>query len=254
LDTPLGALLVSARAANQPLSASDVALLRDVAQQVGIALHVVHLTADLQAARERLVIAREEERRRIRNDLHDGLAPTLASLQLQLAALGKLIRQKPDQAEAIANDLREDLVHATAEIRQLVYALRPPMLDELGVVEAIKHFRLPGSVMSFEVTAPEPMPPLPAAVEVAVYRIASEAINNVVKHAEAQTCKVRIEVCQGQLTLTVTDNGTSMPERYQIGVGFHSMQERAAELGGVLSIQLGDQGGTQVVARLPIAS
>ena len=116
LSTPIGALLAAARSPRQPLSASDLALLTDVAHQCAIALRAAQLTADLQTTRERLVLAREEERRRIRNDLHDGLAPTLSSLQLQLGGLAKLIRSHPDQAEAIASDLREDLRTATAEI------------------------------------------------------------------------------------------------------------------------------------------
>ena len=252
--TPLGTLYVSARRPHERLSGADMRLLLDLARQVGITLHAAQLTEALQTSREQLVLAREEERRRIRNDLHDGLAPTLGSLQLQLGALRKLIRQNPDQAEAMAHDLREDLVTATAEIRQLVYALRPPMLDELGLVGAIKHFRLPDTVISIEVTAPEPMPTLSAAVEVAVYRIASEAMHNVVKHAQAHACMVCIEVVDGQLILSVTDNGISVPEQYHTGVGFRSMQERAAELGGMCSIQPGQHGGTRVVARLPIVS
>lgn len=252
LDRPMGMLQAAPRAVNQPLLESDMALLRDVALHIGTALYAAHLTANLQAARERLVMTREEERRRIRNDLHDGLAPILSSLQLQLGVLAKLVHQNPDQAAAIANDMCEDLINATADIRQLVYALRPPMLDELGLVGAIKNIRLQGSITSFDVIAPEPMPKLPAAVEVAVYRIATEAIHNIVKHAQAKVCTVRIEVLSAHLILTVTDNGTSLPEQHAPGVGLQSMQERAAELGGILSIESGEQSGTRVIARLPM--
>jgi signal transduction histidine kinase len=126
-DTAIGELRVAARRWDEPLSLSDLTVLRNLARQVGIALYAAQLTDDLQRARERLVIAREEERRRIRNDLHDGLAPTLSSLQLQLGAVRNLMRQNPDQAETIINDMRDDLRNATAEIRQLVYDLRPPM-------------------------------------------------------------------------------------------------------------------------------
>lgn len=254
LSKPLGALLASARSASHPLSASDMALLIDVAHQLGTALRATELTADLQAARERLVIAREEERRRIRNDLHDGLAPTLSSLQLQIGALYKLIRSNPDQAEAIARDMREDLPRATAEIRQLVYDLRPPMLDELGLVGAIKSFRFQGSQVSFEVHAPDPLPHVSAAVEVAMYRIASEALHNVVKHAQATTCVIQIEAGEGHLRLSVTDNGTSLPHDYTGGVGVSSMKERAVEVGGTLVIQPYPGGGTQVVAQFPIGT
>ena len=251
-DTTIGELRVAARRWDESLSHSDLTVLRNLARQVGIALYAAQLTDDLQRARERLVIAREEERRRIRNDLHDGLAPTLSSLQLQLGAVRNLMRQNPDQAETMINDLRDDLRNATAEIRLLVYDLRPPMLDELGLVGAIKNFKFQGSEIGFEVNAPEPMPRLSAAVEVAVYRIASEAIHNVVKHAQATTCVVSIEIGDGHLTLSVTDNGTSLPHQHSVGVGLHSMQERVAELGGTLAVQPCASGGTCLIAQLPI--
>ncbi len=251
LGQPMGTLIAAARLPGQSLSDSDLALLRDVAQQLGIALRAAQLTADLQATRERLVIAREEERRRIRNDLHDELAPTLSALLMQLGALRSLIRRDPDQAEAIAGELREDLRQATAEIRRLVYDLRPPMLDDLGLVGAIRNFKLQNAAIALEVTAPEPMPPLSAAVEVAVYRIASEAMQNVVKHAGATDCRVCIAVNDGYLTLSVVDNGQSFAADAAAGVGMRSMRERAAELGGTLSVQSNESGGTSVIARLP---
>jgi len=258
-NEPLGELRASPRRGETTLAEVDRRLLADLAQQASAAVHGVRLmndlrglTADLQVSRERLVLAREEERRRIRNDLHDGLAPTLSSLQLQLGAVRNLMRQNSDQAETIINDLREDLRNATAEIRQLVNDLRPPMLDELGLVGAIKNFKFQGSGVSFEVNAPEPMPKLPAAVEVAVYRIASEAIHNVVKHAQATTCVVSIGISDRRLTLSVTDNGTSLPHQHTVGVGLHSMQERVAALGGTLAVQSCESGGTCLVARLPL--
>ena len=249
----VGELSVAARRSDEPLSQSDLAVLRDLAHHVGISLYAAQLTADLQHARERLVIAREEERRRMRNDLHDGLAPTLSSFQLQLGAVRNLMRQNPDQAETIINDLREDLREATATIRQLVYDLRPPMLDELGLVGAIKSLNLSGSEFCLEVHSPEPLPALPAAIEVAVYRIATEAIHNVSKHAQATECVVCIDVAGGLLTLRVTDNGKGMPDSFKAGVGTHSMQERAAELGATLSVQSDENGGACVIGRFPLA-
>jgi len=251
--TTVGELRVTARRWDQPLSQSDLTHLHDLAQHVGIALYAAQLTADLQRARERLVVAREEERRRTRNNLHDGLAPTLSSLQLQLGAVRNLMRNDPDQAETIINELRKDLRSATAEIRRLVYDLRPPMLDELGLVGAIKGLKLPGPEMCFEVNAPDPLPTLPAAVEVAAYRIVTEAIHNVSKHAQATECVVCIEVAGGLLTLRVTDNGKGLPDGLRAGVGMHSMQERAAELGGTLAVQPREHGGTCVTGCFPLA-
>ena len=250
--TPIGALHVTGRRPNESLSATDERVLRDLARQVEITLHAAQLSDALQTSRTQLVTAREEERRRIRNDLHDELAPTLSSLQLQLGAMRSLIRRDPEGAERLATELRDDLRQATVEIRRLVYDLRPPMLDELGLVGAIRNFGFQDAGVHFEVTAPEPMPALPAAVEVAAYRIASEACHNVVKHAGATDCHVTIEVRDHQLTLSVADNGQGMPEDLRGGVGVRSMRERAAELGGTLTVQAGETGGTCLTARLPL--
>jgi len=254
LDQPMGALLASARSPGQPLSESDLALLRDVARQLGIALRTAQLTADLQTSREQLVVAREEERRRIRNDLHDGLAPTLSSLQLQLGAMRNLIRQDPDRAEASANELREDLRSATAEVRRLVYNLRPPALDDLGLLGAIRSQAQKvsqGDGLSVSVVAPD-LPPLPAAVEVAAFRIAHEALLNVERHAEARRCVITLMPHEDDLTLEIRDDGRGLPPDAQAGVGLSSMRERASELGGEFAVSSPAGGGTLVCARLPL--
>lgn len=251
-DTSVGELRVAARRPGEPLSSSDLSVLRDLARQVGIALYAARLTADLQQARERLVVAREAERRRIRNDLHDGLAPTLSSLQLQLGAARNLIRQDLGKAEALLIELGDDLRGATAEIRRLVYDLRPPLLDELGLVGALKSFKFSDPDFCFEVHAPDPLPELPAAVEVAAYRIASEALHNVVKHAQATECLVSLAVSDGSLALSIADNGKGMDQVYAAGVGLASMRERAAELGGSLAVRSCEDGGACVTATLPL--
>lgn len=252
LGHTLGRLVASDRAANRPLTDSDRIVLEDIAQQIGISLYVSQLTTDLQSSRERLVISREEERRRIRNDLHDGLAPSLASFQLQLSAIRTFMRQNPAEAEKMIEELGDDMRQATTEIRSLVYALRPPMLDDLGLVAAIRHINLQASSLQLEVIAPDPMPPLPAATEVAVYRIASEAIHNVVKHADATACVVTIGVEAGTLALRISDDGRNVSVNHSGGIGIQSMQERAAELGGTFSIQAGENGGTRVEVHLPL--
>jgi two-component system, NarL family, sensor kinase len=252
LDHRLGLLSAADRAAGRPLTDSDRIILEDIAQQIGIALYVAQLTADLQASRERLVISREEERRRIRNDLHDGLAPSLSSFQLQLSAIRTFMEQNPSEANKMIEELSEDMRQATAEIRRLVYDLRPPMLDDLGLAAAISHIKLPGSVLRLEVTAPDPMPALPAATEVAVYRIASEAIHNVVKHAQATCCMVSIDVQAQTLVLSVSDDGQVPAVSQTSGIGLQSMQERAAELGGTFVLHAEENGGTRVEVRLPL--
>lgn len=252
LDRRLGLLSASDRAAGRPLTESDRLILQEIAQQLGVALYVSQLTADLQASRERLIISREEERRRIRNDLHDGLAPSLSSFQLQLSAIRTFMEQDLYEAQKMIEELSEDMRQATAEIRRLVYDLRPPMLDDLGLVAAIKHIKLPGSLLRLEVIAPDPLPSLPAAAEVAVYRIASEAVHNVVKHAQATCCMVAIDVEATTLVLNVSDDGRSPAISPPGGIGIQSMQERTAELGGTFSIHAGEGGGTRVEVRLPL--
>jgi signal transduction histidine kinase len=171
---------------------------------------------------------------------------------MQLSAVRRLLRENPADAEQLIEELQADVSAATADIRRLVYELRPPMLDELGLVIALRNFKLGDSQTRLEVIAPEPMPRLSAAVEVAVYRIAGEAIHNVVKHAGATLCVVKIEVETGQLTLTVTDNGRYSPTDHTTGIGLESMQERAAELGGAFSIQPASSGGTCITVHLPL--
>ena len=253
-DEVVGWLHVTSRLPQMPLTSSEGALLTSLARQVGITLHAAKLSEDLQASREQLVLTREEERRRIRRDLHDGLGPTLASLRMQLSAVRRLLREHPDEAEQLIDELRDDVSAATADIRHLVYELRPPMLDEFGLIDAIRNFKLGDSGLRLDVIAPEPMPRLSAAVEVAVYRIASEAIHNVIKHADATACGVEIEIEPEQLILTVSDDGHYVPADQPDGIGLSSMQERTAELGGTFAIQPGEAGGAYITVHLPLGA
>ncbi len=253
----VGQLLLAPRAGEEGFSAADRRLLEDLARQAGAAVHAVRLTADLQRARERLVTAREQERRRLRRDLHDGLGPQLSSQTLTIDAVREIMRQDPDAAEALLLDLKAQSRDAVADIRRLVFALRPPALDDLGLVGALRasaaQYVSNGLHVSVEV--PERLPPLPAAVEVAAYRIAQEALTNVVRHAEASRCVVRLALDEkaGTLQLEVEDDGRGIGEDRGSGVGLHSMRERAAELGGSITVVSAAGGGTIVRARLPLA-
>ncbi len=174
----VGALEIGLRPGDE-LSASDRLLLGGLARQAGVAVHAVRLTADLERSRERLVTAREEERRRLRRDLHDGLGPTLAAMLLQLHAAGHLIATDSTAADAALNEVKGAARAAVGDIRRLVYELRPPALDELGLVGALERQAEAFSSLDVRVDAPEPVGGLPAAVEVAAYRIAVEAMTNV---------------------------------------------------------------------------
>ena len=252
---PVGELLLSTRAPGETFGPADKRLLEGLARQAGVAAYAVRLTTDLQRSRERLVAAREEERRRLRRDLHDGLGAQLAGLNVQAGTLRRLIGRDPAAADELVMELREELRSAIADIRRLVYDLRPPALDDLGLVAAMhqlaERYGAEGEQLSVSVEAPEDLPHLPAAVEVAVYRIAQEALTNVVRHAQAKTCVVRLAVKE-DVALEISDDGVGIPAERTAGVGLSSMYERAAELGGSCLVESLPKGGTRVLVRLPL--
>ena len=252
----VGELILAPRAPGESFSADDMRLINLIGQQAGVGAHTVHLNSALQHSREKLVTAQEEERRRLRRDLHDGVGPTLASLSQRLDAASDLVKSDPEKSIQLLKDLKGQVKGTVAEIRRLVYALRPPVLDEFGLVSAIREHVAPytgpnGLLITFDVT--DPMPPLPAAVEVAAYRIALEAFTNIVHHAEASQCDIKIKLEQDSLLLEVSDNGKGLSSKTHSGVGLNSMRERATELGGECMIENLTTGGTRVQARLPIA-
>ncbi len=256
----VGELVLSPRQRGEELTPADLRLVRDLAPQIGIAVHsarltadLQRLTADLQRSRERLVTTREEERRRLRRDLHDGLGPQLSSQTFTLSAIKKLLRQDPDTAEQLLTDATTHAQEAIADIRRLVYALRPPALDDLGLLAALQEqmtqYHASGIVLTLD--APETLPPLPAAIEIACYRIVQEALTNVVRHAHATCATVHLHV-QEALVVEVSDNGQGLPPGVRSGVGLSSMRERAEELGGTCLIEGIAKGGTRVCAQLPL--
>jgi two-component system NarL family sensor kinase len=261
----IGQLLLAERAPGDAFTAADQRLLEDIAHQAGVAVHAVRLTADLQHSRERLVTTREEERRRLRRDLHDGLGSTLAALHLQAGAIRAMVRHDPAAAEEELADLQAEIRSAVGDIRRLVYALRPPTLDELGLVAAIQQYAAQCSIsgsgkeqamqtdanLHIVVEAPEQLPALPAAVEVAAYRVTQEALNNVTRHAQACSCVVRLALLDG-LQLEITDDGVGLPIEPHAGVGLLSMRERAAEVGGSCMIETAPGQGTRVLVKLPL--
>jgi two-component system, NarL family, sensor kinase len=253
---PVGRLIVAARGPSEPLSPSDLRLLDDLAQQVGVAAHAALLTEDLRASRERLVTAREEERRRLRRDLHDGLGPALAAIGMRAGAAESLVRDDPERAATLLAELQAEITAAVADVRRLVDELRPPAIDEVGLVGALRlaadRLESPGSP-TLVVESEGRLPDLPAAVEVAAYRIGTEAMTNAVRHAGAATCSLRL-VGGPELTVVVEDDGRGLPVERRVGVGLNSMRERAAELGGECRVEPRPGGGTRVIARLPLVA
>jgi signal transduction histidine kinase len=256
-NEPVGELLLGRRAGENDFSAADRRLLGDLARQAGIAAHAVLLTADLRRSRERLVTTREEERRRLRRDLHDGLGPTLGSLTLKLDVVRDLVEQDPTTARRLLDGLKEQAQSAVVDIRRLVYALRPPALDDLGLIGAIRETAAQHDTPELDVSveAPEELPELPAAVEVAAYRIVQEALTNVARHAKASRCSIRLalEEKTGALTLEIDDDGHGFSANRKRGVGITSMRERAEELGGNCLVESSPAIGTRVRASLPYA-
>ena len=250
----VGRLLVGTRSRGEQLGPDDERLLADLARQAGPATHAVALRRALDASRAGLVTAQEEERRRLRRDLHDGLGPTLAGLTLGLDTARARSAGQPELQELLGK-LKAETQRAVTDVRRIVYGLRPPALDEFGLVGSLREEvgRLQYEAPALTVTLDAPgdgLADLPAAVEVACYRIVTEALTNVTRHAHASRCSVRIRL-DHDLDVDVRDDGVGLPEGWRAGVGIASMRERVTELGGELVIEPSLPHGTRINARLP---
>ena len=260
----VGALVAAPRPGEQAFDDRDREVLRDLARQSGPAVHAEALTADLVESRQRLVTAREEERRFLRRDLHDGLGPMLTALGLNLdAARARLAPAVADlEAGARLTDVdlyltraKETSSQAIVDLRSMVQGLRPPALDDLGLVGAVRVYgqRLSEGGATTVVVEATHLGDLPAAVEVAAFRIAVEAATNAVRHSGATTCRVRFDADADRLLIVdVTDDGVAGAP-WSGGVGLQAMRERAAEVGGSVTAAPTPAGG-QVHAWLPLAT
>ena len=254
----VGMLLVSARAPNEPFSSADRALLADLARQAAPTVEALRLTADLRRSREALVAAREEERRRLRRDLHDELGPVLAATVMKAGAARHLMTADPARASSLLDGLETDARALVEDIRRIARDLRPPALDELGLLGVLQEriAGLDGVVVGenrvrVSLDAPDALPVLPAAVEVAALRIALEGLTNATRHSGASAIEVGLRVDGETLTVSVMDDGVGIGADVTPGVGLASMRERADELGGTLAIDSPEGGGTRLIAHLP---
>ena len=230
-------------------TAEDEKLLADLARQGGRIITAMLLAEALLASRQQLVTAREEERARLRRDLHDELGPTLAGLVMQLAGLRQLLEESPDLAATRVPRLESAARTALEDVRRVSRELRPPSLDELGLEGALHdHAVRLGLTASSTATL---LPALPAAVEVAAYRIGAEALTNIARHAQTTRAELAVRVDGDQLSLTVTDDGVGWAGE-GVGVGVVAMRERAEELGGWLDIESVSGAGTAVRVGLPL--
>ncbi len=248
----VGRLLLPRDGVRAHLVTRDERLLADVVRQAAAAARAGSLAAQVQASRESLVTAREEERRRLRRDLHDGLGPSLGAVVLRIDTARNLAATRPDDADRLLRQARDDVAAALADVRRLVHDLRPPALDDLGLAGAVRQQaeRLLAPPVTVTVDA-DGVADLPAAVEVAAYRIASEALANVARHAAASRARVRLSRAGGDLVVEVADDGVGIPPGRAAGVGLVSLRERAAELGGHCTVSCPPEGGTRVRAVLP---
>jgi signal transduction histidine kinase len=251
----VGEIVVGLRAGDLGLSPADEDVLRIVAPLLAQTLRARAMSRDLQKSREAVVTAVEEERRRLRRDLHDGLGPTLSGVAFATDAARNQLRSDPDKADELLLLLRADTAGAIAEIRRLVEGLRPPALDELGLVGAIRQHAATlhsasGIPLAVAVETSDPLPQLAAATEVAAYRIVVEALTNVVRHAGASCAIVQLALRGQDLVVAVRDDGgTDAP--WTPGVGIASMRERAAQVGGTLRTT-GAPSGWLVEATIPV--
>ncbi len=253
-DEKIGTLIVGARSLQETVPPDKVYLLNDLLRQVTLAVQTVRIARELQRSRIRLVSLREEERRRLRRDLHDGLGASLASISLKMDTL--IFQSEVEQT--VKNrllELQENIRTVVKDIRQLVYNLRPPALDELGLIFAIEELcrrQYEGGPLKVSVEASDRDFQLHAAIEVAAYRIVQEAVNNAVKHSEGNICKVTLEKEEFCLVIMVIDDGKGLPAGRKNGLGLQSMRERAEEVGGQFFIKNAVGNGTEITVKLPL--
>ncbi len=257
----VGNLVVGRRSSSRELTRPDRIALAEVARHAGAAVYTARLTRDLRRSRDRLVQAREMERRRILHELHDGVGPTLAAVALGLDVSRRTVGDTSPTGELLGR-LRDELQAAIVEIRRLAHGLRPPVLDRIGLIPAIREYAgalasrsagsdEPENGVTIVLEVPSTMPKLPPPVDVAAYRIICEALTNVTRHAAASSCAVRLWV-DDDLHVEVVDDGVGLPEVPDGGVGLSSMRERATELGGECLVEADHDGGTRVFATLPL--
>jgi signal transduction histidine kinase len=252
--TAYGETVGALRWTRRTLRVSDHELLVGLSTHLGSVVHADGLLASVRAAQERLVLAREEERRRLRRDLHDGLGPALAALTLQVDTMRNTVDE--DTTRAALLELRRRIQDTVLDVRRIVEGLRPAVLDDLGLVESLHQLatRLSRTdALAVRVEA-DPMPALPAAVEVSVYRIVQESFTNALRHASATTVVAGLHVRAGCLEVIVTDDGCGELRPRRDGVGLASMRERAEEIGGSLEVTAEPGHGTTIRARLPVGS
>jgi len=246
----VGVLRLAPRAGEAQLPAADRRLIEGLAPLVAAVLHAVELSEALRVEQERVVAATETERARLRQELHDGLGPSLTGIGLGLEALEGRVGTSD-----LVGRLRSETASSLEEVRRIIDGLRPGALESADLLSLLRiraqHLSA-ATPVRVTVRAPERMPVLAPEVEGAALRIAEEALTNVVKHAGATTCVVTVAL-DDALHLEVRDDGRGYDGPREGGVGIGSMRHRAAQLGGRCEVR-GDAQGTVVSVSLPVAA
>ena len=249
----IGTMWVAPRA-NERVDGHSLETVEELAPVIAATLALAVATDELRGSRARLAEARDEERRSLRRELHDGLGPALAGIGLGLQAARNTIERDPAATAALLERLAAELDARVEEVRGLARGLLPPALEELGLapalVELAERQQVTGLDVRVEVAELGAVAP---DVGSAIYAIAAEAVRNVQRHSSASSCTIRAAVEGAALVLEVVDDGIGIAPGAPAGVGTRSMGERAAGLGGVVEIRPASPHGTSVVVRVPLA-
>ncbi|WFE39936.1 sensor histidine kinase [Micromonospora sp. WMMD998] len=233
-------------------AAESLAVLAPV---VAAVVDLARTNRDLARSRQRLAEVRDEERKSLRRDLHDGLGPALSGIGLGLAATRNLLRRDPDRAEGLLDRLTDELTARAAEVRELAHGLLPPVLADGGLGPALDLLRDQYARAGLRIVlhGPDTMEPLPERIATAAYGVAAEAIRNVQRHAGVDSCTVSLDQRPDRLRVTVTDHGRGLPASPTgAGVGLHAMRERAQAVGATLTLGPAGPRGTAVCLTIPL--
>lgn len=238
-------------------------VLRDVSERQRMERVLRDYTEQLRRLSRELFEVQEAERRRLARELHDRIGQNVTALGLNLNLLRAELPEEARRNVVARLEDCETLLYATGQlVRDVMAELRPPGLDALGLVAAlIEHARQVAarSGIAVTVSGTEPAPRLPPQSEIALFRIAQEALTNVVKHAGATEAAVALEVGPDRVTLTIADNGRGFDAaahlaRASTSMGLIGMRERAEAIGGRLRVESSSVGGTQVIVQAPRAT
>jgi signal transduction histidine kinase len=249
---PVGVLTVAHRTEGEQFARQDRALLEALGGPVAAAVRAGLLARELAASRARVLSAREGERRRLREDLHDGLGPSLSGVALGLEAARRSASSHPDRLPEILEVLHREVESLVAEVRGIIDDLGPGDVDLIASVRGHVEAVAASGDVAVELTHAGPVDRAPGEVAVAAQRIVGEALTNAVRHAGARTIRVAVTGSAASLTVEVSDDGTGAVAPRSGGVGLASMRQRAESVGGTLTVSAVPGAGTRVRAVLPV--